>query len=276
MNTIMRLQRNITFGLTAMLCTALFGQSTSQSMNTMELGIRISPNIAWAKIQSGSMKANGAGVGFSYGITGDFALGKSGNYFVATELSVSTIPVKVASTTMLKNVTPLVGGGYDTATFRGGELEFTYANQYLQIPLGIKMKTQEIGNMKYYIQIGIAPSFMMRSRLTATTIGTQQRVYPDNKGISFHDPNLEADDVYQFTGTNVVGSAVGEKEYDFEDNSAKFRFPAVIGVGLDYKLTGNTRFTAGLRFDNAINDFFKDDRVNARSNMIAINLGIIF
>jgi hypothetical protein len=272
----MKLQRNITFGLTAMISSALFGQSTSQALKTMELGIRISPNIAWAKIQSGSMKANGAGVGFTYGLTGDFALGNSGNYFFSTELNVSTIPVKVASTTTMKNVTPKIGGGYDTTSFRGGELEFNYANQYLQIPLGIKMKTQEIGNMKYYIQVGIAPSFMMRSRLTTTTIGTQQRVYPDNKGISFHDPNLEADDVYQFSGTNVVGSAVGEKEYDFKDDVARVRFPAIIGVGLDYKLTGNTRFTAGLRFDNAINDFFKDKRVNARSNMIAINMGIIF
>jgi hypothetical protein len=272
MNTIMKLQRNITFGLTAMISSALFSQSTSQALNTMELGIRISPNIAWAKIQSGSMKANGAGVGFTYGITGDFALGNSGNYFFSTELNVSTIPVKVTSTTILKNVNSK--GTVDS--FKGGELDFNYSNQYLQIPLGLKMKTAEVGNMKYYIQVGIAPSFLMKSRLTTSPIETDKRVYPEEKGISFHDPNSSDDNIYEFSGTKVSGSGVGETVYDFKDDVTRFRFPAIIGVGLDYKLTGNTRFTAGLRFDNSINDFFKDKRVNARSNMIAINLGIIF
>ncbi len=272
----MNVQRNITFGLTAWLGAMLFQPVTAQTLDNMELGIRISPNIAWAKIQDGSMKADGAGVGFSYGVTGDFGLGKSGNYFFSTELSVSTIPVKVASTTTLKNVTPLAGGGYDTTTFKGGELEFKYNNQYLQIPLGLKMKTAEIGNMKYYIQVGIAPSFMLRSRLAVSTVNTTAKIYPDNKGISFHDPNKESDDVYQFSGTTVVGSALGEKEYDFRDNVASFRFPLIIGAGLEYKLTGNTRFTAGLRFDNGINDFFKDSRVNARSNMMSISLGLVF
>jgi hypothetical protein len=54
------------------------------------------------------------------------------------------------------------------------------------------------------------------------------------------------------------------------------RFPLIIGAGIEYKLTGSTMFTAGLRFDNSITDFFKDTRVTGRSNMIGLSAGILF
>ena len=55
------------------------------------------------------MSNDGLGLGFSYGVTADFAMFKSTNYWFATELSVSTIPVSAKSNTELRNVRTISG-----------------------------------------------------------------------------------------------------------------------------------------------------------------------
>lgn len=275
----MKLQRNTTFGIAATLLFAGFANLTAQTAPSVKMGLRVSPNFSWINIQKGSMSNDGLGLGFSYGVTADFAMFKSTNYWLATELSVSTIPVLAKSNTELRNIRTISNTGgvkHDTTyIYKGGQVHFKYNTQYLQIPLSIKMKTDEIGNMKYYFQFGLAPSFMMKSKLS-TTITDGDGIYPTNKGISFHDPNSTDDDVYQFTGTQIPSSPSGEREYAFEDNISTFRFPVIMGVGVEYKLTGNTMFTAGLRFDNAINNFFKDPNITGKSNLLAIQAGILF
>ena len=275
----MKLQRNTSFGIAATLLFAGFANLHAQTAPTIKMGLRVSPNFSWVNIQKGSMSNDGLGLGFSYGVTADFAMFKSTNYWLATELSVSTIPVLAKSNTELRNVRTISNTGgvkRDTIyTYMGSQVHFKYNTQYLQIPLSVKMKTDEIGNMKYYFQFGLAPSFMMKSKLS-TTITDGDGIYPSNKGISSHDPNSPDDDVYQFTGTAIPLSPSGEKEYAFEDNIASFRFPIIMGVGVEYKLTGNTMFTAGLRFDNAINNFFKDPNITGKSNLLAIQAGILF
>ena len=275
----MKLQRNTSFAIAATLLFAGFANLTAQTAPNVKMGLRVSPNFSWINIQKGSMSNDGLGLGFSYGVTADFAMFKSTNYWLATELSVSTIPVLAKSNTELRNVRTIsTTGGVKRDTtyiYNGAQVHFKYNTQYLQIPLSIKMKTDEIGNMKYYFQFGLAPSFMMKSKLS-TTITDGDGIYPANKGISFHDPNSPDDDVYQFTGTEIPSSPSGEREYVFKDNIASFRFPVIMGVGVEYKLTGNTMFTAGLRFDNAINNFFKDPTITGKSNLLAIQAGILF
>jgi hypothetical protein len=273
----MKLQRNTTFGIAATLLFAGFANLTAQTAPSVKMGLRVSPNFSWINIQKGSMSNDGLGLGFSYGVTADFAMFKSTNYWLATELSVSTIPVLAKSNTDLKRVVPQQGstGKTDTLTYRAGNVNFKYNCQYLQIPLSVKMKTDEIGNMKYYFQFGLAPSFMMKKKLS-TTILEADGIYPANTGITSHDPNSKDDDGYQFGGIVLRGTGRNETQFSFEDNIATFRFPVIMGVGVEYKLTGNTMFTAGLRFDNAINNFFKDPNITGKSNLLAIQAGILF
>jgi hypothetical protein len=273
----MKLQRNTSFGIAAILLFAGFSPLQAQDAPSVKMGVRVSPNFSWVNIQEGPMTNDGLGLGFSYGVTADFSMFKSTNYWIGTELSVSTIPVQCKSNSELRNVKVKSGsmGSYDTLTYAPGKIDFRYNIQYLQIPLNIKMKTDEIGNMKYYFQFGIAPSFAMKKKLTTSTVDSDP-IYPSNKGITFHDPNNADDDVYEFSGTTIPNSPSGETEYDFSDNINTVRFPVIIGAGIEYKLTGNTMFTAGLRFDNSITDFFKDARVSGRSNMLGLSAGILF
>jgi hypothetical protein len=275
----MKLQRNTSFGIAAILLFAGITNLKAQTAPSVKMGVRVSPNFSWMNIQEGPMSNDGLGLGFSYGVTADFAMFKSTNYWMGTELSVSTIPVNVKSNSELRNKVTVAlptGGTRDSIyKYPNGKVDFKYNIQYLQIPLTVKMKTDEIGNMKYYFQFGVAPSFAMKKKLSTTTLDSDP-IYPNNKGISFHDPNKTDDDVYQFSGTQIVGSPSGETEYDFSDNINTVRFPVVIGAGIEYKLTGSTMFHAGLRFDNSISDFFKDTRVSGRSNMIGLSAGILF
>jgi hypothetical protein len=279
----MKLQRNTSFAIAATLLFAGFANLTAQTAPNVKMGLRVSPNFSWINIQKGSMSNDGLGLGFSYGVTADFAMFKSTNYWLATELSVSTIPVLAKSNTNLIRVVPQQGstGKMDTLTYLAGDVNFKYNCQYLQIPLSVKMKTDEIGNMKYYFQFGLAPSFMMKRQLSTTKLKGAD-IYPSNTGITSHDPNSKDDDGYQFNGITLPGTGKNETQFSFIDNIATFRFPVIMGVGVEYKLTGNTMFTAGLRFDNAINNFFKDPtntkdpNIIGKSNLLAIQAGILF
>jgi hypothetical protein len=99
----MKLQRNTSFGIAAILLFAGITNLKAQTAPSVKMGVRVSPNFSWMNIQEGPMSNDGLGLGFSYGVTADFAMFKSTNYWMGTELSVSTIPVNVKSNSELRN-----------------------------------------------------------------------------------------------------------------------------------------------------------------------------
>ncbi len=75
----MKLQRNTSFAIAATLLFAGFANLTAQTAPNVKMGLRVSPNFSWINIQKGSMSNDGLGLGFSYGVTADFAMFKSTN-----------------------------------------------------------------------------------------------------------------------------------------------------------------------------------------------------
>ena len=131
----MKLQRNTSFGIAAMLLFAGVSQLQAQDASSVKMGLRVSPNFSWVNIQEGPMSNDGLGLGFSYGVTADFSMFKSANYWFGTELSVSTIPVNCKSNTELRNKVTIAnptGGTKDSIfTYKPGTVDFRYNIQYL-------------------------------------------------------------------------------------------------------------------------------------------------
>jgi hypothetical protein len=91
-------------------------------------------------------------------------------------------------------------------------------------------------------------------------------------GTQSHNPNLDANDKYDFKGD--AGSFTGNGV--FQDDVRKARMSLIIGAGIETKISGKTMFSAGLRFDNAFSDVFTDDAVDGRNNFLGIQLGVFF
>ncbi len=136
------------------------GQTVAQpsSMKKLSFGFKISPNFSWLKVQEGAIENSGMGLGFSYGLTADYRLSPSPNYWASADILISTAPLTLNHTGILKNEVDNNDQSYENA-------KFNYDVQYIEVPISFKMKTEEIGNLKYTFQVGIAPSFTLSKRL---------------------------------------------------------------------------------------------------------------
>lgn len=245
------------------LCALLTGITfihtvSAQDIRKVVIGFKASPNFAWTRMMEGSMENNGLGLGFSYGLMGDINIANNPNYWLSTEFIVTSCPTKINSTQTLWS---------DINGLQYKDVSFSYNLQYIQVPITLKLKTNEIGKFKYWGQFGLAPAILMQQKLkTAST----PSVY--GNGTQSHNPNLDANDNYDFKGDagNFSGAGV------YKDDVRKARMSLIIGAGIETKISGKTAFSAGLRFDNAFSDVFTDGRVDGRNNFLGIQLGVFF
>ncbi len=236
--------------------------STIKAQNTSEngdrstrIGFKFSPNFCWTKINVGNFTNEGAALGLSYGIMADFHF--KPEYALSTELLVTSVTTKIQSNDTLYN-SSITGSPVPYAS-----PSFKYNLQYLQIPIMLKMKTKEIGNMKYWVQFGLAPGFLIGSKASTKTSPT---LYAS--GSQSHQPNADANNKFDFAGDNGKGI--------YLDNVSVIRMPLAIGLGVEYNISGNTSLVAGIRFDNSFVDYLRDENVEARSNFLALHIGVFF
>lgn len=124
----------------------LLGFYSSYSQK-LQLGLKLSPQFSWLKTDNPEiMDNNGLGIGFSYGLMGNYFF--QDNYGLNIELCHSLLQYS---------------SSYKDTT---NKLEIVkWKQQYIEIPIAIKMQTNEIGGMTYYGKIGISPMFNTSAKL---------------------------------------------------------------------------------------------------------------
>jgi hypothetical protein len=222
-------------------------------------GFKASPNFAWVKVLEGRVKANGMGLGVSYGIMADFNIAGNASYWLGTELIVTSFPGKIAAMDTLYNRSTIPSGAPYT------KAEFDYKLQYVQIPITLKLKTNEIGNLIYWGQFGLSPGFMIQNKVTTNTVETFYE-----EGTTSHSPNSGSNDPLDFEGRESDGKG------KFEDNVIPLRMSLVLGLGVEFKISGKTAASLGLRFDNGFTDLFWDKAVKGRNNYLGLHAGVYF
>ena len=229
--------------------TILLYLTQSISAQPFHFGLRIGPTLNWLKTDYSetidstkySLASNGATVGFTYGLMLDFNFTE--NYAICSGLDVA---------------------------YRGGSLKYTtykdamnnnvttksFSNEYVELPLTLKLKTNEIGYMRYFIQFGGSLDINIRA-------------------------HADIDSTVINNGILQKGSSSGENVYG-EINP--FTMSLIIGAGVEYSLQGHTQLYAGITFKNGFIDVLKDKQLDntsyanysAISNYLALNLGIFF
>lgn len=200
----------------------LFAQDASQ----VRLGLTAHPNFGFLKVENG--KGNGLSTGFSYGLISDFEFAE--NYCFATGLTVTTIN----GTGSIINYTP-----YHTGT-TNADYDVKFKMQYLEIPLSVKLKTDENNDMKWYGQFGLTTDFR---------IGAKQ-------------------DVEQ-------GNTTLRDDEKATDNTKFFRAGMIIGGGVEYRLSGKTSLLGGLTYNNGLTNIAKKPH-SVKNHYVGINIGVFF
>lgn len=138
----------------------------------------------------------------------------------------------------------------------------TYKASYYNIPISLKMRTNEIGYMRYFIE----PRF---------TIGIRKKVRAD-------------DDIVDWGSTNVTTNP----NVDVTKDMATFKMSATISGGGEYYLSGSTAFVFAIGYDYGLSNVVQKnsgnllrikDKVDKGSleqkfnqNGLVISLGILF
>lgn len=235
---------------------SIFGQDLAPVGRVLQFGFRVSPNVTWAKIKSGPAKREGTGLGFSYGLEANYKFGP--NYFLCMEAIITSMKNSISLKDSFYQGDGSVGSYYS-------DIKQTYKFQYVQIPITMKMKTNTINGTRYFFQAGVAPSVLISRNVK---VSANKSLLNDGEWFS---PNASDYDIgdFQLDPNN-------SNTKSFDNKIGVFRVPLVLGAGVEYDLSGNTAFTAGIRWDNGFTDIFRDKNTVGINNYLGLSVGILF
>lgn len=213
-------------------------KAQDENYKSFRFGLHASPSIAWIKPDLQEYQNEGTKIGFSYGVIADFHMTK--NYSVSTGVDISYFGGKTSYEDKI--------GYYEFSEDSSeiGTIKSTYSLQYLQIPLMLKMATNEIGYFTYFANVGLGTAI----RLSAS-------------GEDDHNETTKTRD-------------------DLSDDIAFFRESLIIGLGAEYSIADDVSLIGTLNFNNGFTTTIKRDNIhlekqgNAIANYIEFKFGIIF
>jgi len=110
--------------------------------------------------------------------------------------------------------------------------------QYLDIPLGIKLKTEELGYATFFLEVGFNPMINLNAKASST------------------DDTLSKKNIRE--SINI------------------FNLGYHAGIGVEYRLGGSTAAIGGIRWSSGLTDVTDNDRANITMNAISIHIGVLF
>ena len=212
-------------------CHSLTGQEK------INIGLHADPVIGWFGTDINAIKNSGARPGFTFGLVINTPF--SPNYSFSTGINLTSAGGKLISkdTTILELSNPEV----KLVAVKPDEV-IIYNIQYLSVPIGIKLKTNQIGYLTFFSDVGLDPKVIVGGKVEI--------------------PSLD------ISGENAINEL------------KRFNTGYHVKAGIEYGLGGSTAFIIGLGFENNFLDVTKDngdqpvDKVTHR--IISFRLGIIF
>ncbi len=210
----------------------------AQQGSHVKLGLRVAPGIGWINPNTEGYKSDGIRGIVSAGLVTDFYF--TDNYGISTGFSFLFPSGKMSYRDSL-----LINN-----EFIAGDVSAIYKFSYFEIPLMIKMKTNQFGKFAFFGQIGFGTAFRMKA--TAETEFT-----PDS-------------------------TASYSSKLDINNKTRLMRESVIAGIGLEFYIDKSTRLFAGFNYSNSLNNVFKgwnnlyEKDVKGTNNFAELNIGVLF
>jgi len=219
--------------LVMVLFAAFAVTTTAQNEKFFRFGLHGNTGLSWMKPDQDSLEYQGMKLGFGYGFIGELTI--ADNFSFATGFDVNYMGGKLQKIGVYHV--------YENDTLLSTCTQ-SYRFQYLDIPLTLKMKTNEINYITYFARIG------------------------GSIGICL---NAKSDQEY----SPLDGSRKETiNDQDLKDEKNFFRANFLIGGGLEYSLGGTTSVLAELSFVNGLTYQLEDTK--SVGNYIMLKFGIMF
>ncbi len=176
-------------------------------------GVHADPVISWFSTDISQVTNNGARPGFNFGLTYNKYFAP--NYSFSTGISLLSAGGKlISSDTTILNISATRSTVMPNNTI-------LYKLQYIAIPVGLKLQTNQIGYLTFFADLGFVPKLAINRKIDVPSLSLSR----ENASKELRMVNLS----YHITG------------------------------GVEYSLGGTTALVFGLDFDNNFLDITKDN-----------------
>lgn len=234
--TIYKTMKN-TLSILCFLCVIFVGVSNSVSAQDnidkkFKFGLGGQAILGWAKPENKNMTNEGAALGYSYGLMGDYKFGK--NYSFAFGLDVQTLNNNVGfSSDTISIISKSSVTSNDTSIMYPATSLYKNHFGFVNLPITLKMNTNEIGYMTYFAKFGL------------------------ELGVGYKSVSDVESTITKPAGAPVVDN----KDFDISGQTSLFRTALVIGGGFEYSIAGKTGIMVGITYSNGFTNMYtKYDR----------------
>jgi len=227
------------FLLFSLVCTVF-----AQAQNKFRIGIQASPALSWLSTDNKNINGNGANLGFKFGALVEYDIAENYSFIGGANLAFNH------GGTLKYNNGGLYWPSVTSDNLPDG-VNLKYNLQYVEIPMGIKMRTNEFGLFRFYAEL---PVF---------TLGFATKRIGDIKS---------------------AGNSNREKE-NIKKEVKGFTVSWGFGIGTEYDLSSTTKLVGGFAFQKSFVDLTENsgkiggtvtDDSKAAMGALALKIGVIF
>ena len=209
-------------------------------------GIQANPGLTWVSTDNAQMSSDGVRFAFDFGLVFDYVFGAEGRYAFNSGINLLVSGAKIKGTTTDTSGTILTSN-------------VTARINYLEVPLSIKLRSNQVGYFTFYGQLGMVPTFAVRSRANYSI-----ETNPEGTGVvTTTVENVKFKDIPAYPNTI--------------DKVRPFDLGLHTEAGMEYDVSANTVLVVGLYFKTGFLDMFKDhDSERVVSRTMGMRIGVLF
>lgn len=207
-----------------------------------QFGFKGSVNMGWFASDEEGYNNQGVDFGGSWGFAADIFL--MDNYSITTGFDVLYLNGTISY--------PDQKSSLPDGNMIPGESTRKYKTKYIELPVILTMKTNLIGKVRYFGQIGFGLGFLLSAK-------AEENFIP-NYGNTQQSENLNAYSDVRFT-----------------------REALILGAGVEVPIQGSTYLRFGLKYDNAFVNVLKGDNTlntdvknNGKNNFMEVSVSLFF
>lgn len=227
---------------------------TGWSQNDLRFGFQMSPTLSRITTDNNRINPNGPNLGLKLGMIGEYNFRE--NYSFSTGIG---FHFNAGGTILYEDILDTISiwreADIPGSNIYPGGTNFKYSMQYVEIPLGLKLRTREFGYLRYFLEPQVQLGFRTQAR-------------------------------------GVIKNATGvDAEEKFNISSAVNLFNLSWGLsgGIEYGVSDNTALVAGFGFQSGFADISKnkgtqiidagrskEDTSKAKITSFILRLGVMF
>lgn len=228
--------------------------SSTETFGKLRIGAMIAPGLSWMRPSAEkdglqTQRSAGNKLGFMYGLMFDYQFAP--NYAIISGLQINS-----------------TGGIIETANPAAADMwasktHMNYSLQYLEIPIGIKLKSDPINKIRIFGQAGLSMGFNIGKKATYEIVQSR---------------SIGGDTTFTSDAKEKLTGGIG--------NVAPIMFQMNLGAGIQYAVSRNVDAYVGIFFNNGFapnaTDPTKNDKLpkftdgNTRMNSVSLRLGFYF